>query len=106
MLADHQSSHADGHCVNARCGEGHPCLWASTAARLEAASLAPFHQKMTSLLDPRSWQVPTPAFSGRTPPRTASGIASHPHRRTGPRVQGTVMITSSSAALQAGRRIS
>lgn len=73
-MAEHLSSPAGDHCANRNCGAGYPCIPARAAARLAAASMAPFHQKMTALLDARSCEVPPPAFFGLAPLASASGI--------------------------------
>jgi hypothetical protein len=73
LIADHLCSSDIDRCTNPKCSEGYPCIPARTAARLAAASTAPFHQKMTALFDARSCEVPSPAFFGLTRPLEETG---------------------------------
>jgi hypothetical protein len=73
MMAEHLCCPAGDRCANPKCGADYPCVTARTAARLAAASMAPFHQKMTALLDARSCEVPPPAFFGLVPLTEATG---------------------------------
>ena len=74
MMVEHLCSPPGDRCANPLCVGSYPCIPARIAARLAAASLAPFHPKMTALLDARSCEVPPPAVFGPTPLTAATGI--------------------------------
>ncbi len=57
LLSRHVQSPLGKGCAVPRCADGYPCLPARTAGRLRAASIAPFHQRLTALIDARSCEV-------------------------------------------------
>lgn len=74
LMAQHAQSGSDDRCANPRCGDGYPCIPARTAARLRAASIGSFHQRMTALVDARSCEVPRlDALGFATSTRDAGG---------------------------------
>jgi len=67
LMTQHLPAPSGDRCVNPGCAAGYPCTLARTATRLAAASTAPFHQRMTALLDAGSCEPAAPAYIGLVP---------------------------------------
>lgn len=68
LITDHLCVPTGGRCFTPTCAPGYPCTAARVAARLRAASMGPFHQRITALVDARSCEVPPLTLSGLMKP--------------------------------------
>ncbi|GAA3348822.1 hypothetical protein GCM10020358_68740 [Amorphoplanes nipponensis] len=68
LIVQHLAEPSGDRCANSACAAGYPCTPSRVGAMLAAASMAPFHQRMTALLDARSCAVPPPSIYGLAAP--------------------------------------
>jgi hypothetical protein len=73
LIVQHLAAPSGDRCANSACVAVYPCTPSRVGAMLAAASLAPFHQKMTALLDAQSCAVSPPSTYGLAAPTRRLG---------------------------------